>query len=160
MTAKRKKAVSIRLASGDVRQIKAIAARLGARDSDIVRFALRMLLSRIAPLGDPQVCGRRMIPMLTEIGDELIRHFELDASRLRVLINEGAPAHQRIDDADIALLAMSASGANYVSLQLEETLGRDTPIEGMRSYLIEKYVHRPRAVASHDLQADVHAAAM
>jgi hypothetical protein len=160
VTAKRKKAVSIRLASGDVRQIKAIAARLGTRDSDIVRFALRMLLSRIAPLGDPEVRGRRMIPMLTEIGDELIRHFELDAARLRVLINEGAPANQRIDDADIALLAMSAAGAHYVSLQLEETLGADTPIEGMRSYLIEKYVHRPRAVSNHDAHAEAHAAAM
>lgn len=160
MTAKRKKAVSIRLASGDVRQIKAIAARLGARDSDIVRFALRMLLSRIAPLGDPEVHGRRMIPMLTEVGDELIRHFELDAARLRVLLNEGAAPNQRIDDADIALLAMSASGANYVSLQLEETLGGNTPIEGMRSYLINKYVHRPRAVTSHDAQIEAHAVAM
>ena len=160
MSAKRKKAVSIRLASGDVRQIKAIAARLGTRDSDVVRFALRMLLSRIAPLGDPQVCGRRMIPMLTEIGDELIRHFELDAARLRVLINEGAPANQCIEDADIALLAMSASGANYVSLQLEETLGADTPIEGMRSYLIDKYVHRPRAVTSYDASAEASAAAL
>jgi hypothetical protein len=159
VTAKRKKAVSIRLASGDVRQIKAIAARLGTRDSDVVRFALRMLLSRIAPLGDPQVCGRRMIPMLTEIGDELIRHFELDATRLRALINDGAPANQRIEDADIALLAMSASGASYVSLQLEETLGADTPLEGMRSYLIDKYVHRPRAVAGHE-PAEASAAAM
>jgi hypothetical protein len=160
VSAKRKKAVSIRLASGDVRQIKAIAARLGTRDSDIVRFALRMLLSRIAPLGDPQVCGRRMIPMLTEIGDELIRHFELDAARLRMLINEGATPSQRIDDADIALLAMSASGANYVSLQLEETLGSDTPIEGMRRYLIDKYVHRPRAVATHEPASDSQLVAM
>jgi hypothetical protein len=101
-----------------------------------------------------------MIPMLTEIGDEMIRHFELDAARLRVLINDGAPANQRIDDADIALLAMSASGASYVSLQLEETLGADTPLEGMRSYLIDKYVHKPRAVASHDSHAQASAAAM
>jgi hypothetical protein len=30
----------------------------------------------------------------------------------------------------------------------------------MRSYLIEKYVHRPRAVSNHDAHAEAHAAAM
>jgi len=147
---KRKKAISIRLASSDVRQVKAIANRLGARDSDVVRFALKLLLGRIALLGDSEVRGRRMIPMLVEIGDELIRHFELDAARLRALVNDGATESQRVEDADITLMALSASGANYVELQLEETQGDHNPADGIRHYLIDKYVHKPRIVSSRD----------
>lgn len=147
---KRKKAISIRLATSDVRQVKAIAHRLGARDSDVVRFALKLLLGRIALLADEDVRGRRLIPMLAEIGDELIRHFELDATRLRTVVNDGASESQRVDDADLALMALSASGASYVDLQLEETQGDGHPADGIRHYLIEKYVHRPRVVSSRE----------
>jgi hypothetical protein len=150
VTSKRKKAISIRLASSDVRLVKAIASRLGARDSDVVRFALKLLLGRVALLADGDVRGRRMIPMLVEIGDELIRHFELDASRLRALVNDGVSDSQRVEDADITLMALSASGANYVDLQLEESHGSRNPTEGIRHYLIDKYVHRPRVVSSRE----------
>src|SRR5882762_169881 len=54
----RKQAVSIRLGESDIRNIKRIAKRLGVRDSDIIRFALKATLSRIAPLCDPAIRGR------------------------------------------------------------------------------------------------------
>jgi len=144
VTAKRKRAVSFRLAASDVRQIKTIAARLGARDSDVARFALKLLLSRVAPIADADVRGRRLLPAFIEVGEELIRHFELDVARLKSIINDGASGDQRVDESDIVLLAMSASGGSYVAMQLEEYAKSSGSLEGLRGYLYDKYVHRQR----------------
>jgi len=78
----KKQAVSIRLGESDIRNIKRIAQRLGVRDSDIIRFAIKSTLNRIAPLCDAAIRGRNLVPVLVESGDELIRYFELDAFRL------------------------------------------------------------------------------
>ena len=80
---------------------------LGVRDSDIIRFAVKSMLSRIAPLCDDAIRGRNLVPVMVESGDELIRYFELDAYRLDSIINEHAGATTRVDRDDIALLAMS-----------------------------------------------------
>jgi Arc/MetJ-type ribon-helix-helix transcriptional regulator len=40
----RKQAVSIRMSASDVRKIKRLAERLGVRDSDIIRFAVKSML--------------------------------------------------------------------------------------------------------------------
>ena len=53
----RKQAVSIRLGDSDIRNIKRIAKRLGVRDSDIIRFAIKSTLGRIAPLCDQGIRG-------------------------------------------------------------------------------------------------------
>ena len=93
MVDQRKQAVSIRLGEGDVRNIKRMAQRLGVRDSDIIRFAVKSMLSRIAPLCDDAIRGRNLVPVLVESGDELIRYFELDAYRLDSIINVFARGH-------------------------------------------------------------------
>jgi len=98
----RKQAVSIRLGESDIRNIKRIAKRLGVRDSDIIRFALKSTLSRIAPLCDPAIRGRNLVPVLVESGDELIRYFELDAFRLESIINEQVEEGRQVDRDDIA----------------------------------------------------------
>jgi 16S rRNA U516 pseudouridylate synthase RsuA-like enzyme len=64
----RKQAVSIRLGEGDVRNIKRMAQRLGVRDSDIIRFAVKSMLSRIAPLCDDAIRGRNLVPVSGRIG--------------------------------------------------------------------------------------------
>jgi hypothetical protein len=142
VSAKRKKAVSFRLASSDVRTIKTIATRLGARDSDVARFALKLLLSRIAPFADTDLRGRRLLPAFLEVGEEMIRHFELDVPRLKAIINDGAVGEQRVDENDIVLLAMSASGSSYAAMHLEDFAKHAGTLEGLRGYLYDKYVHR------------------
>ena len=142
MSAKRKKAVSFRLASSDVRTIKIIASRLGARDSDVARFALKLLLSRVAPFADPELRGRRLLPAFLEVGEELIRHFELDVPRLKAIINDGVNSDQRVEENDIVLLAMSASGSTYAAMHLEDFAKHNGTLEGLRGYLYDKYVHR------------------
>src|SRR6202163_3987333 len=104
MVDQRKQAVSIRLGESDIRNIKRIARRLGVRDSDIIRFAIKSTLSRIAPLCDQAIRGRNLVPVLVESGDELIRYFELDAFRLESIINEHVEEGRTVHRDTIALL--------------------------------------------------------
>ena len=60
MLESRKQAVSIRMNVSDVRKVKKLASRLGVRDSDVIRFAVKSMLSRLGPLYDPDVRGRSL----------------------------------------------------------------------------------------------------
>lgn len=152
MVEHRKQAVSIRLGEGDVRNIKRIAHRLGVRDSDIIRYAVKSMLNRIAPLCDESIRGRNLVPVLVEAGDELIRHFELDVYRLDSIINERAGPSTRVDRDDIALLAMSGLREQYLVMRMQDgtVVPHDASARGgsLRNYLYDKYVYRheePRA---------------
>jgi hypothetical protein len=141
----RKQAVSIRLGDSDIRNIKRIAKRLGVRDSDIIRFAIKSALSRVAPLCDPSIRGRNLIPVLVESGDELIRYFELDAFRLESIINEAVDESRQVDKDDIALLAMSGLREEYLLMRMDSKNGGAESAESARSlrrYLYDKYVYR------------------
>jgi Arc/MetJ-type ribon-helix-helix transcriptional regulator len=114
----RKQAVSIRMSHSDVRHIKRLAERLGARDSDVIRFAIKLMLAKLAPLQDAAVRGRSLVPVFLESGAELMRHFELDAVRLSGIINEGVEENRRVDPEDIQLIAMSGIQRSYVRLRV------------------------------------------
>jgi hypothetical protein len=142
----RKQAVSIRLGESDIRNIKRIARRLGVRDSDIIRFAIKSTLNRIAPLCDPGIRGRNLVPVLVESGDELIRYFELDAFRLESIINDNVDGARQVDRDDIALLALSGLREEYLVMRMSD--GSATPVDAiaqgrsLRRYLYDKYVYR------------------
>jgi hypothetical protein len=142
----RKQAVSIRLGEGDLRNVKRIAKRLGVRDSDIIRFAIKSMLNRISPLCDNAITGKHLVPVLVESGDELIRYFELDTFRLESIINEQADALVRVDRDDIALLAMNGLREQYLMMRLNDSPGAPTDDAGharsLRAYLYDKYVYR------------------
>jgi hypothetical protein len=142
----RKQAVSIRLGESDVRNIKRMAQRLGVRDSDIIRFAIKSTLNRIAPLGDQAIRGRNLVPVLVESGDELIRYFELDAFRLETIINEQVEEGRQVAPDDIALLAMSGLREEYLMMRLNDGEGvageAALPARSLRHYLYDKYVYR------------------
>lgn len=146
MVDQRKQAVSIRLGEGDVRNIKRVAQRLGVRDSDIIRYAIKTMLSRISPLCDEAIRGRNLVPLLVESGDELIRYFELDAYRLDSIINEQAEGASRVDRDDIALLAMSGLREQYLMMRLKDGNGEPPEVatagRSLRNYLYDKYVYR------------------
>jgi hypothetical protein len=155
VTDTRKRAVSVRLGTADIRRIKKLAQCLGARDTDVIRFAIKAMLGRLGPLHDGSARGRDLLPVFVEAGSELLQHFELDAARLEAIINEGAPRGQRVDVADIGLIAMSAVQQRYALLRLG-VLGREANDEAqlpesLRSYLYQKYVYRlPDVVALKD----------
>ena len=122
-----------------------MARRLGVRDSDIMRFAIKSMLNRNSPLCDDAIRGRNLVPVLVEFGDELIRYFELDAYRLDTIINEQAEQEAKVDRDDIALLAMSGLREQYLLMRMKDSNG--APVEAghgnsLRGYLYDKYVYR------------------
>jgi hypothetical protein len=146
----RKQAISLRLGAGDIRRIKKLADRLGARDSDVVRFAIKMMLHRMLPLTDPSVRGRNLVPVLAEWGPEAIRHFELDATRLEEIVNGDAPAAQCVEFEDITLLTLVSAQESYARLSLRALMPPSTPpaqgdrrdaspVNAMRRHLYGKY---------------------
>ena len=144
----RKQAVSIRMNGGDVRKVKKLAQRLGVRDSDVIRFAVKSMLARLGPLYDPEVRGRNLVPVFVESGGELLRFFELDAMRLEAMINEGVDPARRVDRDDIELLALTGGQTPYAALKLSE-LNREQEsgdasqlASSLRQYLYDKYVFR------------------
>lgn len=142
--------------STDVRKVKKVASRLGVRDSDVIRFAVKSLLARLGPLYDPEAHGRNLVPVFVESGAELLRFFEIDAARLEAIINGGVDIERRVERDDIALLALTGSQEPYAALKLSEldrTERRDrNPAElseSLRQYLYAKYVYRtvPESIA-------------
>jgi hypothetical protein len=145
----RKQAVSIRMNGTDVRKVKKLAARLGVRDSDIVRFAVKNMLAKLGPLYDPEVHGRNLLPVFVESGAELLRFFDIDAAKLETIINNGVPVERRVDRDDIALLALTSAQEPYAALRLSELEQTERPhrspdelLESLRQYLYAKYVYR------------------
>ena len=150
----RKQAISLRLSAADIRRIKKLAQRLGARDSDVVRFAIKMMLHRMLPLTDSAMQGRSLVPGLADWGPEVVNHFELDVATLDEIVNGEVPDQERVATEDLALLTMASTQESYAKLSIR-TLAPPTrhPVEGerrdssatntMRRLLYDKYVYGP-----------------
>lgn len=144
MSAHNKQLVSVRLGGGDLARIKRVATRLGVRDSDVIRFALRTMLTKLAPLHNENLRGSELLPALIEIGAELTQYFEMDSTRLDALVNEGVtdPAG-RVTAEDLQLLCMAGLPEPYVYARLRDRV--PAPVESigvaaaLRLYLFEKY---------------------
>ncbi|MBV8784988.1 MAG: hypothetical protein JOZ67_12435 [Gammaproteobacteria bacterium] len=133
--------------ASDIRKVKKLANRLGVRDSDVIRFAVKTTLARLSPLYDPEVHGRNLVPVFVESGGELLRFFDIDTARLESIINHGVEAADRVERDDVALLALTGTQEHYASLKLSELdqqgerRGRDLT-DSVREYLYAKYLYR------------------
>ena len=116
----KKQAISVRVGEADLANLRKLAKRLGVRDSDVIRVAIKTLLSNWAPLHDNSVRGRSLVPVFLENGNELFRHFDLDAPRLDSIINDGVHDEARVELEDIQLLSMSGIQRSYLRWRLEQ----------------------------------------
>ena len=153
----RKQAVSLRLSAGDIRKVKRLSKRLGVRDSDVIRYALKVALAKLAPLCDPTVKGRALMPVFMDTGVEILQYFELDEESLDRIINDGADTDARVDGGDLQLMAMIGMQRGYAKLslrELQESIATAAPANGgdslddtlstsFRQHLYAKYV-QPR----------------
>jgi hypothetical protein len=152
----RKQAVSIRMSAGDIRNIKKLAKRLGVRDSDVIRLAVKSMLAKLGPLNDSSVRGRSLVPVFVESGIDIFRYLEVDPVRLEAIINGGVEAGSRVDEEDIQLIAMNGIQQSYAKLRLSSISGRngapqreaaaeegegDNMSRTLRRYLYDKYVY-------------------
>ena len=147
----RKSAVSVRMGSTDLSKVKAIAKRLGVRDSDVFRYAVKNSLAQLAPLVDPTIRGRHLLPVFVEAGPVLLRYFDLDAARLAEIVNSGVtPPEQLVAPEDLTLLSMAGVQESLALVKLGELLEGAATLppekEGLadvlREYLYTKYVFR------------------
>lgn len=146
----RKQAVSIRLSAADVRNLRKLSRRLGVRTSDVIRFAIKDTLVRLAPLCDAETTGRALVPVMVEAGADLMRYLDLDVTQLEAIINEGAAPVAQVERADVQLLAMSGLPRGYARLclvRLENGRGQDGSSDehrldnSMQRYFYDKYVY-------------------
>ncbi len=149
MADSRKRPISIRMSVADVRRIKRLAQRLGARDSDVIRFAVKVMLTRLMPLYEPEARGRNLIPVLVEAGAEFLRFFDLDIARLDSLINADVEPEKQVARDDLALFALAGMQEPYAAVKLSELNDGDERhlhsadvSSSVRQYLYQKYVYR------------------
>jgi hypothetical protein len=146
MTESKKQLVSIQLCQSDLERIRAIARRLRVKESEIIRFALRLAFARLSPLQDQNAYGRDLIPIFLECGPELAYHFELDSRTLDAIVNgDAGDPQKRVDPKDIEILAVShMMPGYYLHTQLKElpqlAAGRLDLSGALQQYLYEKYI--------------------
>lgn len=122
-----KQAVSVRVGETDLNNLRQLAQRLGVRDSDVIRVAIKILLNKLSPLHDLSVTGKSLVPVFLENGSDLFRYFELDAPRLFSIINDNASEESKLEMEDVQLLAMSGIQKSYLRWKLDRTT--DVPRE-------------------------------
>jgi hypothetical protein len=158
MVGGKKQLVSVRLCHADVERIQALAARLRVRESDVIRFALRLAFNRLAPLLDEQSRGRDLIPIFLECGPELTYHFDLEPRTLEAIVNDGLDDPDRkVDSQDIELIAALHLPGHHLPVRLKflptPELGRLSLAGGLQQYLYDKYVQSETASGRPDSSA-------
>ena len=140
-----KKNISVRLGVADLRRVKEIASRLDVKESEIFRYAVKSLSTRLMPLLNRQLCGVAMLVALLESGEELLRYFEFDVQQLEKLINSRAADQGQlpVDSEDVEMVAVAIINPDYLAAQISEKLKTNIEptlaFEALRHYLFRKY---------------------
>jgi len=142
----RTKTVSLRLTEAEHSKIREIAGRLGAAESAVIRYAIRSMINRLAPLDEADASGFSLIPVFVEYGAELSSYFDLDVSRLERIINSEEKHTQQVEKEDLVLLAMSGLAEPKVHAKLRELQEKsiehgDVPAS-LRNYFYDKYIYQ------------------
>lgn len=138
-----KKNISVRLGVADLRRVKEIALRLGVKESEIFRYAVKALSTRLMPLLNRQLSGVPMLVALLESGEEMLSYFEFDAQHLERLINGDAESGRVVAHEDIEMLAIGIINADYLASRISEQLSTHVEpalaFDALRNYLFQKY---------------------
>ena len=159
MAENRKQLVSVRLCQADIERIRAIAGRLRVRESDVIRFALRLAFSKLAPLLDMDAHGADLIPIFLECGPELTYHFDLDSRTLDSILNDGVGGSQKkVDSGDIELIAALHIPGFHLHAKMKTlpkiNIGRLSLSGALQQYLYEKYIHSENDSDNQNLDDD------
>ncbi len=140
-----KRNISVRLTASDIKKIKEISERIGVKYSDLFRFSVKNMLTRLMPLHDKDLRGADLIPALLECGQELMAYFDIDSEQLNRIVNSGvSDASKRVDSEDLDLMVLSYLNGNYGVKRLSEVSHSNVEAinvnEVLKSYLYDKYV--------------------
>lgn len=157
----KKKNVSLRMSPNDIDRIRHIADRLGVKESDVLRFSVKQMLTRLAPFQEDSYHGVDLMPALLEVGQDMVRFFELGVDQLNAIVNQGVTESERcIDPEDLKLLALSSANGKYARLKLSGESHQDvTDDEGFKDYFLEKYFrtegYKPESANSDQVDSSV-----
>lgn len=136
--------ISVRLSETDHIKIKTTAKTLQVRDSDVMRYAIKTTLTRLAAFHSSELKGTTLLPTMIEYCNELNRHFDLDADKLDSIINaEVITPHRQVARSDIELLALCGMPVEIIQQRFRQVTGiqlEDNKVyQYMKKYLAEKY---------------------
>jgi len=145
MDQSKKPLVSVRLCHADIERLETLAGRLRVKESEIIRFALRLAFAKLAPLLDENAKGRDLIPIFLECGPELTYHFDLDPRTLDSILNGALDDPQKkVDSQDLELISALHMPACHPRAGLSEIPGREigqSDSKGaLQHYLYRKYI--------------------
>lgn len=149
----KKKNMSLRMSQHDLDKIQRLATRLGVKESDLMRFAVKQLLTKLAPFQETTFQGTDLMPALLELGEEITDFFELGSEELDLIVNGNLDdTNRRIALDDLRLLALSSANREYAQLKLrgyreDEHITVDEDVS-IKEYLREKYFNRAGKVKS------------
>jgi len=138
-----KKNISVRLGVADLRRVKEIALRLDVKESEIFRYAVKALSTRLMPLLNRQLSGVPMLVALLESGEEMLSYFEFDVPHLERLINGNVGEERAVAHEDIEMLAIGIINPDYLATRIAEKLAANIEpamaFDALRNYLFQKY---------------------
>ncbi|WP_101758167.1 hypothetical protein [Oceanicoccus sp. KOV_DT_Chl] len=137
-----KKNISVRLLESDLRRIKEVSGKLGIKDSDLFRYAVKMTLTQLMPLMRQDIKGIDFLLAVLDAGSDLLRYFEFDSHILDRIVNEGVAADNRVAMMDIELVCMASMNERYLITQLRERgedIADDDILSSLKSYLKKQY---------------------
>ena len=142
---KRKKGVSVRMSTDDLDRLKRIANHLSVRDSDVIRYSVKSMLKRLAPLADKDKHHVHLLPIFIEHGAELASAFDLSTDKIDEIINSArGNTNKKVARNDIELLTISGPTEGYQQLHISEALKPDKHTGDiglhLKEYLYDKYL--------------------
>jgi len=139
-----KEMVAVRLDPADRKRLKVVAERLEVNDSDLLRYAVKLMLADFAPLTDQALEGAEVLGAFIEHGPEKARWLDLDVEKLDRILHENLEDEGlRVSRDDIALALGGSQSRGYVDWFVDVTTHNRMPrrhilLPGM--YLFEKYL--------------------
>ena len=138
----KKHIVSIRLNNSDRIAVRSTAARLLVRESELYRFAVFHLLSRLNKLHDDSCIGSDLLPLFIEFRNELNTQLGLKKHQLYKIFNGKNPDPEKfVSMADIELLLLPQHAVRQRLQQISEATPQrncDTDL-WLMEYLQAKY---------------------
>lgn len=139
----KKNIVSIRLNNSDRDAMRVTAARLLVRESEVYRFAVHHLLSRLQRLYDNSYVGSDLLPLFLEFRDELNTELGLKKHQLFEILNGRTVDPEKfVAMSDVELLLLPQHSVRQRLHQLSEAADyrhTDTAL-WLERYFYSKYL--------------------
>jgi hypothetical protein len=144
MAREAKEMVAIRLTPVARRKIKAVAARLRIKESDMLRFAIDIALQHLEPLSDQVKEGAEIMAPIIEHGSLFVRSLEMDVAEVdRILNGDLENPALRVETPDVEMALSGRQNSGYVDWWKERVTAPpaiDSRALETKTYLYEKYV--------------------